>query len=178
MSTHLNDEHYGLLFDVRRSIRYHDRRRLFCLQLHHITSLLTILMAGSVLFDLAKGGETAIWLIVISTITALLAALDMVIGYSTYASLHSNLRERFTTLEIDMVTGNADPDTWMDYQKRRLLIEKDEPAVYKVLDLLCRNELLEAEGFTRTQHALYFFNARFWHIWTSQLLHWENIKTS
>lgn len=172
---HLSDEHYGLLFDIRRSIRYHDRRRTFYEQLHHLTSLLTILMAGSVLFDLAKKGETAEWLIWISVAAAMLAAIDMVIGYAKRASLHGSLRERFANLEIEMISGPADGDNWLKYQKERLLIEKDEPAVYLALDGLCRNELLVAEGFTREDAPEHFFKARFWHRWTAQFFRWENL---
>lgn len=174
----LSDEHYALLFDVRRSIRYHDRRRAFYEQLHHLTSLLTILMAGSVLFDLAKKGETADWLTGISVAAALLAAIDMVIGYSKHASLHSSLRERFANLEIEIISGPADGPRWMNYQKERLLIEKDEPAIYQVLDGLCRNELLVAEGFTKSKNPDQFFNTYFWRRWTAQLFRWENVISS
>jgi hypothetical protein len=45
----MTDAQYGLLFDVRRSIRYHDRRRAFFETLHRITSALTILLVGWVL---------------------------------------------------------------------------------------------------------------------------------
>jgi hypothetical protein len=164
----LSHEHYGLLFDVRRSIRYHDRRRAFYERLHHVTSLLTILMAGSVLFDLAKSGETATWLIWVSTVAALLAAIDMVIGYAQRASLHSSLRERFANLEIEIISGPNDGDCWRNYQKQRLLIEKDEPAIYQVLDGLCRNELLIAEGYSKKDSPEYFFESSFWHSWTAQ----------
>lgn len=174
----LSDEHYALLFDVRRSIRYHDRRRAFYEQLHHLTSLLTILMAGSVLFDLAKKGETADWLIWVSVAAALLAAVDMVIGYSKHASLHASLRERFANLEIDMVSGPADGDCWLVYQKERLLIEKDEPAIYRVLDGLCRNELLVAEGYSKKDASEYFFKSWFWQRWTAQLFRWENFVSA
>jgi hypothetical protein len=166
----LSDEHYALLFDVRRSIRYHGRRQAFYEQLHHLTSLLTILLAGSVLFDLAKKGDTADWLIWVSVVAAMLAAVDMVIGYSTHASLHSSLRERFANLEIAIISGPADGDCWLGYQKERLLIEKDEPAIYLVLDGLCRNELLIAEGFSKKDTPEYFFTSSRWRRWTAQLL--------
>ena len=173
----ISHEQYGLLFDVRRSVRYHDRRRAFYEQLHQITSLLTVLMAGSVFFDLAKPVETANWLQAISVLAAIFAALDMVIGYSKRALLHSSLRERFALLEIDMVMGDAEDATWLNHQRVRLMIEKDEPPVYKVLDGLCRNELLEAEGYKRKDHPLQFFEATCWQQTTSQLFRWENVST-
>lgn len=170
----LSDEQYGLLFDIRRSVRYHDRRRAFYEQLHHVTSLMTILMAGSVLFDLGKSGQTASWLMVLSVVAALLAAADMVIGYSRRATVHAGLRGRFADLEIAMLCGGKTDAEWEGYQRDRLLIEKDEPAVYKVLDLLCRNELLVAEGFTLQQHASQFARINWWQKLTSQLYRWDS----
>lgn len=174
----LNHEQYGLLFDVRRSVRYHDRRRGFYEQCHHITSLLTILMAGSVLFDIGKTGEAAHWLYALSVLAALMAAADMVIGYSKRAVLHGALRERFADLEIAMVCESAAVEVWQKYQRERLLIEKDEPPVYRVLDLLCRNELLQAEGYTREKSPGEFFEASLWQKLTSQLWRWDNAKVS
>lgn len=172
----LSDVQYGLLFDVRRSTRYHDRRRAFYEQLHHFTSLLTILMAGSVFFDLAKSGETATWLKCLSIVAALFAAMDMVIGYSKRAALHGSLRERFAMLEIDMVGGDTTPTSWSQYQRERLVIEKDEPPIYKVLDNLCRNDLLEAEGFKRRDTPEQFFSATLWQRLTSQIFRWDDIS--
>ncbi|WP_146176105.1 hypothetical protein [Chromobacterium haemolyticum] len=174
----LSDERYQLLFNVRRSIRYHDRRRMFYEQLHHVTSLMTILMAGSVLFDLGKTGNAANWLVSLSVIAALLAATDMVIGYSRRASLHTGLRSRFADLEIAMLSGQTTEAVWQDHQKTRLFIEKDEPAIYKVLDLLCHNELLIAEGFKLDKNPEQFAKITRWQKWTSQLCHWDNWQAS
>ena len=174
----LSDEQYGLLFDVRRSIRYHDRRRAFYERCHHVTSVLTILMAGSVLFELGTPGNAAMWLKAISVLAALMAALDMVVGYSKRVTLHGDLRERFATLEIAMIDGGVDDEAWLIHQRERLMIEKDEPPIYKVLDLLCHNELAEAEGFKRSDSPEYFFKANWWQRFTSQIFRWENANTT
>lgn len=174
----LSHEQYGVLFDVRRSVRYHDRRRAFYEQLHHFTSLLTILMAGSVFFDLAKPGDTARWLQVVSAMAATLAAMDMVVGYSKRAALHGNLRERFAILEIAMIDGDTQDSTWLKHQRERLLIEKDEPPTYKVLDNLCRNELLEAEGYSREKNPELFFTTTTFQRMTAQLFRWENVAVT
>jgi hypothetical protein len=170
----LSDEQYGLLFGVRRSVRYHDRRRAFYERCHQVTSVLTILMAGSVLFELGKTGEVAGWLKAISVLAALMAALDMVVGYAKRAINHGGLRERFALLEIAMIDGGIDEDTWLKHQRERLMIEKDEPPIYKVLDLLCHNELAEAEGYKRSDSPECFFTANWWQRFTSQIFRWEN----
>lgn len=170
----LSDEQYGLLFDIRRSVRYHDRRKAFYEQLHHLTSLMTILMAGSVLFDLAKDGETAGWMIALSVVAALLAAVDMVLGYSRRATLHADLRRRFADLEIAMLMGAPSHEEWQTHLRTRLLIEKDEPAIYKVLDLLCRNELLVAQGFNGKDNPEQFAKVSWWQRLTCQFWRWDS----
>lgn len=174
----ISDEQYGLLFDVRRSIRYHDGRRSFYEFSHHVTNYLTILMSGSVLFDLAKDGKTATWLLVLGVFAALFAAADMVIGYSKHAGIHGSLRERFATLEIQMLSGETDEAAWRRYQHERLIIEKDEPAIYKALDALCRNELLVAEGHSKIYNPQYFAKVGSFAQFTRNLFQWNNIKLS
>lgn len=174
----LDDAQYGLLFDVRRSIRYHDRRRGFFDRLHRVTNLLTILMAGSVLHDLGKTGETAGWLIGLSAAAALLAAFDMVVGYSAWARRHHDLKTRFCALEIDMLSGDLAPEIWQGFGIRRLQIERDEPPIYRALDLLCRDELLVAEGITRDKAPKEFSCLGWWQRWTSQIWHWSDVAAS
>ncbi|MCG8998423.1 hypothetical protein [Laribacter hongkongensis] len=169
----LSHDQYGLLFDIRRSVRYHDRRKAFYELLHHITSWMTILMAGSVLFDAAKDGKTADWMICLSIAAALLAAADMVLGYSRRANLHGDLRRRFADLEIAILMGGSSQEEWHEHTRTRLIIEKDEPAIYKVLDLLCRNELLVAEGFNRKDNPEQFANITRYQRWTCQLYRWD-----
>ena len=171
----LDDAQYGLLFDVRRSVRYHDRRRGFFDRLHRLTNVLTILMAGSVLYDLGKTGETAGWLVALSALAALLAALDMVVGYSAWATRHHDLKNRFCGLEIDMLSGDLAPATWQAYAVRPLQIGRDGPPVYRALDLLCRDGLLMAEGFTPEKAPKEFSSLNGWQRWTSQFWHWSDV---
>ena len=143
----LDDFKYGLLFDVRRSIKYHDVRRGFYEWWHKFTNVVTILMAGSVLFDIAKDGSSAWWLTLLGVVAAVMAIFDMVVGYSARAAGHTLLRGEFCDLERQILVGDLSDATWKKHQIRRLDIEKDEPPIYKVLDGLCRNEILKAFKF-------------------------------
>lgn len=168
----MGNEQYGLLFDVRRSMRYHDRRYAFFDRMHRLTNLLTILMAGSVLYDLGKTGEAAWWLTVLGAVAALLAALDMVLGYSGRATLHRDLKSRFAQLEIDMLIGSEAAETWNAHQMKRLAIERDEPPIYRVVDSLCRNEQLRAEGIDDPRQ---FDTVGWWQRCTSHLWLWSDL---
>jgi hypothetical protein len=168
----MNDDQYGLLFDVRRSARYHDRRRAFFERLHRLTGALTVLLAGTVLFDLARPGPTAWWLTLLAAMAAVLAALDMVVGYAMRAGQHRDLKARFVDLEMSMLAGDDDASTWAGHWRDRLAIERDEPPVYRALDLLCYNEVLHADGHREPER---FVRLSRWQRWSSHFLHWSDI---
>jgi hypothetical protein len=86
---------------------------------------------------------------VICATAALLAAFDMVAGYSSAANRHAALRARFIDLESAMLKGAS--DDWREWQLARLAIERDEPPIYRALDLLCYNELCLSEGTQRPE---------------------------
>ncbi|MFI3219635.1 MAG: hypothetical protein QX189_11015 [Methylococcales bacterium] len=174
----LSDENYHLLFGVRRSIRYHEYRRNFYQKLHKVTNLFTLLMAGAVLLDAAKEGITPDSYVYLGVIAALFAAFDLVIGFASQANAHGQLRERFAQLEIDMMTGLDSLELWSDYQRQRLLIEKDEPAVYHVLNILCHNELLVSEGVKQKDNPEAFFKLNVFYRLTRNMCHWENITSA
>jgi len=167
----MNDEQYGLLFDVRRSIRYHDRRRAFFERLHTITSVMTILLAGSVLYDFGKPGESAHWLLAMGVIAAVLSTFDMAVGYSRRADQHHGLKKRFIDLEESIITGAGTDEVWDGYKKKRLSIERDEPPIYRALDLLCHNEVAVADGHGDEHISRLSTMQRV----TCQLLHWSDI---
>jgi hypothetical protein len=168
----MTDAQYAFFFDVRRSLRYHDRRRAFFERMHQITGALTVLLAGSVLFDIARPGDNPAWLLALAAIAAILSALDMVIGYAAKAGLHRDLKARFAALEISIVLGDAEASTWQAHRAERLRIEQDEPPIYRALDLLCHNELLRADGHPATADHLAAvpFHQRL----TRHLFHWPD----
>lgn len=168
----MNGDQYGLLFCVRRSARYHDRRRAFFERLHRLTSVLTVLMAGSVLFEIGRSGETAGWLMGLAVIAALLAASDVVVGYSSRANQHLGLKARFVDLEMAILKGDETSEVWTEHHLVRLGIERDEPPIYRALDLLCHNELLRAEGCDASKLVVLTDPQR----WTRHFFHWPDIN--
>lgn len=169
----LADDHYGFLFDVRRSVRYHDRRRAFFERMHQVTGGLTVLLAGSVLFDLARPGETPWWMSALAVAAALLSAWDMVVGYASKAGLHRDLKGRFVALEMAILAGNDQSEAWASHKIERLRIEKDEPPIYRALDLLCYNELLRAEG--HKQDGGHFADVGKLQRFTRHIFHWPDL---
>ncbi|MEW6120201.1 MAG: hypothetical protein AB1593_08930 [Pseudomonadota bacterium] len=168
----MTNDQYALLFSVRRSVRYHDRRRAFFERLHRLTSVLTVLMAGSVLFEIGRSGETSGWLMGVAVMAAILAAVDMVVGYASRTNQHRGLKERFVELEMAMLKGDDSPEVWTEHRLARLKIERDEPPIYRALDLLCHNELLRAEGGNTANLVVLTDVQR----WTRHIFHWPDIE--
>jgi hypothetical protein len=174
----MSNQQYKLLFNVRRSLRYHDRRRAFFERLHQITAGLTILLAGSVLFEIARPGETAGWMVFLAVIAALLSAWDIVVGYASKANLHRELKQKFGLLEISIISGSDDATTWQSHQVERLRIEQDEPPIFRALDSLCQNELLAAEGIKKNEtNSAQFAQINCWQRATRHVFHWADLTT-
>ena len=172
----MSDDQYRIFFAVCRSVRYHDRRRAFFEQLHRISAGLTVLLAGSVLFELSRPGESAWWITCIALAAALLAAFDIVIGYAFRANLHFDLKRRFGELEMAVVSGDNNDEIWKRHQLERLRIEQDEPAIFRALDVLCHNELLRAQGVGRGEEGKTgFIELSRWKRWTCHFLPWGNL---
>lgn len=134
-------ERHGVLFGVRRSSRYHERRMAHFERLHRATNAVTILLAGVVLLEVA-GSIVPTPIRVLAVLGALLSTLDLVIGFAKSADRHRDLKRRFVLLEREIVLGR--PTT--DCVAMRLEIESDEPAKYFALDILVHNELCLSLG--------------------------------
>lgn len=131
---------YGLLFDLRRSVRYHDRRRAWFELLHRMAGLSALLLCAAVLFSAAGTTPAPPWLAALA-IAAGLVGVDVLAGFASSAARHQSLRARFIMLEAALL---ADPAA--NHHITRLHIEADEPPIYRALDLLCHNEQMRADG--------------------------------
>ena len=86
-----------LKFSIDRSIRYHARRRSF-FDLFHKISMFLIIVFGSTAFA-AYFKEAAGFL---GLVAALIAALDLVVGFSMKARDHALLYMRFMDIFAEM----------------------------------------------------------------------------
>jgi len=140
----LENAWYGLQFGVRRSVRYHQRRRGFFERLDTLASLLSVLFGSAVIVGVLAAHSTVL-VLAASVLVTLVASFNLVLGSVRRAWQHADLARRFTDLERRLL---AEPDEALlrELTAQRLLIEADEPPVLRVLDVLCHNELLRAEG--------------------------------
>lgn len=159
----------ALDFSIDQSARYHARRQAFYARCRSFSA------ASSAVLAAAAGGNAVAentshplvaWL---SSIVAVIGALDWVVGTSKMANKHSRLRRNFLTL-LGNIQGVKEPTRqqfhkWTD---RRLRIEADEPPIFRVLQAQTRNELCIARGFKQQVRIVWFQR------WTAQLFHWHN----
>lgn len=89
---------YGLLFDVRRSVRYHDRRRAWFELLRRMAGLSALFLCAAVLFSAAGTAPAPPWLAALA-ISAGLVGVDVLAGFANSAARHQSLRARFIMLE-------------------------------------------------------------------------------
>jgi|GEM_PF-381507 len=175
----VDEQLHALKFDVRRSCRYHDRRRAYFDILHKVTNVLTIILAGSVVFSIAhEGSKDPVWLVCIALVASLLSAVDLVVGYAQKASVHRELKLRFAELEIEILTGSEDDPALKRYTVTRLKIEKDEPPVYRALDILCRNELLIAEGYEGREYESLMGRLTGYERLTAHVFRWSDVAAA
>ena len=139
---------YGkLLFGVRRSVRYHNRRRLFFDRLHKFATFLSAL-AGTATVASVLAKLPAPWTIAFALIVAVFSIMDLVVGTAQAARLHNDLAKRFIELEKALIAlKDPTPEDIAGLTAQRLDIEADEPPPLKVLDSICHNELLRALGY-------------------------------
>lgn len=137
---------HDLLFAVRRSIRYHNRRRRFFDGFDKFAKVLSVIGGSAAVAAIVGSFHWAA--VAFSGAVALVSAISLVVGPAQGARLYADLAKRFAKLEYDIVRSKqADSDQLNEFVAERLLIESDEPPINRVLDTLCHNELCEAMGY-------------------------------
>lgn len=167
-------EHHGLLFDVRRSVRYHNRRRAFFDRMSMLNTAISLVFGSAAAASVL--GDRTILAVSSGLIVTVCSSIDLVVGSAQKARLHYDLARRFIELEKQLVAMSPEDSSALCALKQtRLSIEADEPPVYRALDLLCRNEQLAADGWKRKKNPEQFSELTRCQRWTSQFLMWSDL---
>lgn len=136
----------GLLFDVRRSVRYHTARRRFFDRLDQLTSMLGLVFGSTTVYGvMEKSTDLQPLAISAAAIVTVFSAINLVVGSAQKARQHADFAREFVDLEKRM---NATPSEQLlqEITHARLAIEAEEPPILRVLDCICYNELCQALG--------------------------------
>lgn len=135
------NEHFTLLFGVRRSIRYHSKRQAFYKRLDRLSDFALLLLgSGTVVMVLQTYPKLAV---AAGFSVAFISGLRHVYSYGAMAGLHSRFVRDFSQLE-KRLRDDASDETVAVVKRERLDLEATEPPVMRVLDTICHNELLVA----------------------------------
>jgi hypothetical protein len=137
-----------LLFGIRRSIRYHNRRRRFFDLVAKWSDALTAI-SGSATIVSVVSVKTGPLPITLAAATAILSAVNLVFDTKGNARLHHDLARQFTNVEKNLIKKDLTRAQLDQAEADRLDIEAGEPPVLRVLDLICHNELSKALGYGR-----------------------------
>jgi hypothetical protein len=140
-----------LLFGVRRSVRYHMRRRKFFERLDFWTKFTMVVSGSGTIISVWSDNPHNRLAIIFGAVVAFFAALDLVIGCSGAARDHHDLIRNFSALERQIVAAgsNITENSLNGFEIQRLEIEEDEPPQMRVLNILCHNELVKARGIDK-----------------------------
>jgi hypothetical protein len=140
------DQYRDLLFSVRRSARYHQHRVRFFDQLGKGISVVTMVSGIGTVTSFISSVAGPWWTGGCAAAVAFFSAVDLVCGFSGKARLHTGLYRQWIDLEKRMICEGPSLSERQQagLMTERLSIEKDEPPVLSVLDVICHNELVRA----------------------------------
>jgi len=140
------------LFEARKSARYHQYRGSFHRAVATFINFL-VLVSSSALFagflQIFQKDESLAWLgITASAAITFLTVLVAVVDFSGKSHYHYDLQRRYMTLGKDINSALLSPsrDKFDAVQKATIDIESEEKKIYRVLEAICFNEQVIADG--------------------------------
>ena len=147
----LDQRTYDLLFDIQRSIRYHMRRRRFY-ELPNTMSVVVAAVGGTVAATAFIVEVAVAWLpALISGVVGLVSTINLAIATGRNANDHGDLARQFIVLEAEFAHGqDLTDDKHEALTKEKLRIERSEPPILRLLDMMCYYEILRSFGDRRS----------------------------
>ncbi len=152
MTSKVDLDWHNMLFDLRRSIRYHHRRRAFFDRLDMSTNMLSVIFGSAAVYGVLEQQYKMLALVAAGTVTVA-SAVNLVLGSAQRARAHSDFVRRYIQLERRMQVAVPDAATLVQVRQDRLAIEAEEPPVLHVLNVICHNEEMRAMGYPKANLA-------------------------
>ena len=146
VAAELENRQYHISFDVAKSMRYHAYRRRFYTKLDKAVKIASIGTGGATFLFLVASQETW-WARLCALLVALLAAFDIIVGFSNAARIHDKLYRDFTLLAREIAkTTEMSEAKLAEWDEQRLEIEMEEPGTMDWLERRCSREEAMARG--------------------------------
>lgn len=134
---------FKLWFGISRSVRYHRKRQAFCESMETWSDIALFSM-GSAVVALAMQDSSGSVLFAGLAIVAT-SALKLKLGLGRRAGTHKQLQLAFIELQEELEDADDD-DIIRKIRAKRADLEKREPPVMQVLNVICHNELQVSIG--------------------------------
>lgn len=137
-----------LLFEVKQSVCYHERRQLFFQHLRTLANLMILVFGATTIVALLNYVSGTLGLLLGALVT-LIATIELIFDSCRMIKKHDELRKRFISLEQEMTevtkvkVDEVDRKVYVEFHNKRLTLKKDEPPVLRVLSARCHNELVK-----------------------------------
>ncbi|WP_207848907.1 MULTISPECIES: hypothetical protein [unclassified Pseudomonas] len=134
-----------MFFGVRRSARYHQCRRRFYDRVDRLYSIASLVFGSAAFVSVLQGHDAKIFALWASGCVAVFGIVNLVWGSAMRARDHSDFMRRYVQLEQRMLQPPSEA-LLKSIAEARLGIESDEPPALRVLDCICHNEQVRADG--------------------------------
>jgi hypothetical protein len=169
-----------VVWAIDASVRYHERRQAFYERADSLVNALNLIIGSGAVLAIIQSAPN--WVVVVSSATvAILSLINITMRSSAMASLHAQLKQRYIGLLIRLEKLDGPKVSEESFRKElrklreaRLLIEVEEPTIFRVVHVMAHNELLMAQGYD---------DADMWHVpWYKALsanwVRWDTSKLS
>ena len=154
MAEHIQ-EYTDLLFNIRRSIRYHNRRRRHYQNLNNGILFFVLLVNSATVAAVSTEVIPYLspWLIwAIGIAVSAIIIFGIVTGATQKGWLHIDLARQFIELEKELLASEQDEQkVVVEVTNKMLDVEASEPPILQVLDTICYNDLKRAMGYKQEQ---------------------------
>ena len=137
-------------FQVERSIRYHARRQAFYESFDTIVNALNLILGSGAVISLISDQFEDWFAGVLAALVAIVSFINLAMRSAEKGSLHSQLKQRHNDLlkrvrKLDPAALNFDR-AYSRCEDQLLDIERDEPPINRLVDLMSHNELALSQG--------------------------------
>jgi hypothetical protein len=133
-------------FGVKKSIRYHARRRAFYDRLENWTKIL-VAVSGAAAFATLIGNPDHWFPKIATAFVAAFGLADVVLNFGARARLHEELYRKFSELAVEIATtSRAAAVDVAKFRALRLTLETSEPPIIDALERECWNAEAESRG--------------------------------
>lgn len=156
-----------LEFLLNKSIRYYAKKRRFFEHLHRVAQTI-ILAGGSSAVTAIFNGVSGIALYSTAIIT-MIGLVDYIFDFSGREKNYGDLYKRTVLLSSELLKYEGGKDHAAQINSKRYQIYADAPPIGRVLDVICHNEEVIAQGISRNElYKINVFQSFFAHFFDIQ----------